>query len=242
MEKPTERIDDLLVGGLKIVQDKHAFCFGIDAVLLADFAREYSSDHTLDLCSGNGIISLLLCAKTQTPHFSCVEIQETAHNLAQKSVTLNELGERISLYHMDLKKSPEVFPPHSFSLITCNPPYTELGRGLVNPKSEKAVARHELYCSLSDILSVASRLLKPGGIFTMVHRPQRLTDIIEKMRQEKLEPKAIRFVYKNTTSPANLVLISGMADGGKEVAVLPPLVLYDENGELTHDAKHLYDE
>jgi Predicted O-methyltransferase len=242
MEKPNERIDDLLVGGLKIVQDKRAFCFGIDAVLLADFAREYPSDHTLDLCSGNGIIPLLLCAKTKTTHFSCVEIQQTAHDLAQKSVTLNALSERISLYHMDLKKAPEVFAPHSFSLITCNPPYTEMGRGLVNPKSEKAVARHELYCSLSDILSVSSKLLKPGGIFTMVHRPQRLTDIIEKMREVNIEPKTIRFAYKNAISPANLVLVSGMAGGGKELTVLPPLILYDENGHLTQDAKHLYDE
>lgn len=237
-----ERVDDLLVHSYKIVQDTDGFCFGIDAVLLADFAQVYTSSHTLDVCSGNGVVALLLAAKTDTEHFSCVEIQKTPYTLAQKSVALNGLQDRISLYHMDIKDALTVLKPHSFELITCNPPYTEFGCGLVNPADEKAAARHEIFGSLSDILHMCSQLLAPRGRITMVHKAQRLPDILLKMREEHLEPKTIRFVHTHAQSPANLVLIAAMAGGGKECKIQPPLFLYDEHNQLTKEAKHLYED
>ncbi len=235
-----ERIDDLYYSGYKIMQDTDGFCFGIDAVLLADFSANYASQHTLDLCAGNGIIALLLAAKTHTPQFSCVEVQQKPYELSQKSVALNHLEDRIHLYHMDLRELKKTWQPNRFSLVTCNPPYTKLGAGLINPSDQKAAARHEVFGSLSDIIQTAAYLLKPQGTLTMVHKSQRLPDILCEMRSAHLEPKTIQFVHKDAQSPANLVLIAARKNGGCETTILPPFIMYDQNHALTKRAQSLY--
>ncbi len=235
-----ERIDDLQISGYRIIQDTDQFCFGTDAVLLADFARKTRSKRTLDLCAGNGIIALLLAAKTDTPHFTLVEIQPGAADLARRNAALNGLEERFDVLNMDLNNAPSVLEPGSFDVIVCNPPYMEGGRGLLNPLDAKAAARHEISCNLAGIVSVCGKLLRYGGHLFLIHKTSRMADILIEFRQNKIEPKTLRFLHRTRQTAADLFLIEGTLGGGKEVRVLPPLVLYDENGTLSPEVKQIY--
>lgn len=235
-----ERIDDLQINGYRIIQDTDQFCFGTDAVLLADFARETHSKHTLDLCSGNGIIALLLAARTDTARFTCIEIQSVAANLARRSVALNGQQDRIEVLNMDLNNAPAVLENGSFDVITCNPPYMEAGRGLINPMDVKASARHEISCTLEGILSVCKKLLRFGGHLFLIHKTARMADVLLQMRANKIEPKTLRFLHRNVKTPSDLFLIEGMLGGGKELKVLPPLVMYDGEGRLSPEVKRIF--
>ena len=235
-----ERIDDLQINGYRIIQDTDQFCFGTDAVLLADFARGTRSKHTLDLCAGNGVIALILAAKTNTPRLTCIEIQPAASALARRSVSLNGLEGRIEVLTMDLNDAPHTFADDTFDVIVCNPPYMEAGRGLVNPADAKAAARHEISCTLEGILSVCGKLLSFGGHLYFIHKTSRMADVFEQMRSHQIEPKTLRFLHRNAKTPSDLFLIEGTRGGGKELKVLPPLVMYQEDGTLSQEVQRIY--
>ena len=186
---PHERVDDLQRNHYRIIQDPGRFCFGMDAVLLSGFASVKPGEHVLDLGTGTGIIPILLEAKTKGEHFTGLEIQPESADMAERSVKLNELTERINIVTGDIKEASSIFGASSFEVVTTNPPYMIGQHGISNPKDAKAIARHEILCDLDDILRESARLLKPQGRFYMVHRPFRLAEIFSKMIEYHIEPK-----------------------------------------------------
>ncbi len=236
-----ERIDDLEFKGLKIVQSASCFCFGIDAVLLSDFAKEIKKNSVVcDLCSGNGIVSILLSGKTDAKKFYAVEIQERIADMAARSVELNGLQDRIEVLNLDLNLLNRRFACGSFDAIVCNPPYMKANCGLVNDCEEKIIARHEVLCSLEDVVSVSARLLNNSGAFYMVHRPDRLVDIISLLRKFNLEPKILQFVQPFSDKAPNLLLIKAVKNGNAFLKVSKPLIVYNNDGSYTDDILKIY--
>ncbi len=229
--KPGERLDDLQVNGLELIQDPNKFCFGVDAVFLSDFVRVKPGETVLDMGTGNGIIPVLLSAKTQGKKFTGLEIQPDTAEMARRSVRLNHLEERIEIVTGDIKEAAEIFKPAFFDVITTNPPYMPAEHGLRNPDSARAIARHEVMCSLDDILRESMRLLQDKGRFYMIHRPFRLTEIMIKMNQYKIEPKRIQFIYPYIDKEPAMVLIEGVRGARSRVTVEPPIIIYDRPAE-----------
>ena len=240
MDKQGLRLDELGRKGYRILQDPGAFCFGVDAVLLADFAEASRSDRVLDLGTGNGILPLLLDARDKGGETVGLELQEAAAELARENFALNGAEERLRAVCGDLREASQLFGRASFDVVITNPPYQEAGRGLVNPDSAKMLARHEIACTLEDILREAAAVLKPRGRFYMVHRPKRLAEILSGMEREGIAPRTLRFVHSHAEDPASLVLVSGARGGGKELRVLPPLILYGADGQYTPEVYEIY--
>ena len=228
--RPGERLDDLQIGGLELIQDPKKFCFGVDAVFLSDFVRVRPGENVLDLGTGNGIIPVLLSAKTEARHITGLEIQADTAEMARRSVAHNHLEDRIDIVTGDIKEAAELFKPAFFDVITTNPPYMLADHGMRNPDDAKAIARHEVLCSLDDILRESMRLMQDKSRFYMIHRPFRLTEIMIKMHQYKIEPKRIRFVYPYIDKEPAMVLIEGVRGAKPRVTVEPPLIIYDRNG------------
>lgn len=201
--------------GIKLIQSESLFKFGTDATLLASFAKVKKGGNVLDLCTGSGVIPLLMYEKNKDCKFYALEITEKASDMAKRTMELNGLSDRIIVTKGDVLNAKEIYKGMQFDLITCNPPYMDKGCGIVNPDSDKAIARHEILCTLEDVLSSSSQLLKPGGYFAMVHRPRRLTDIMCLMRKYKLEPKRLEIVSFNKKKKPDFVLVEGLKDGGK---------------------------
>lgn len=237
-----ERIDDLHRNGYKIIQNPKNFCFGADAVLLAGFAKVKKGEQAVDLGTGTGIIPILLEARTQGSRFYGIEIQKESAELAERSVRFNSLSEKIQIINGDIKdiKNIEGFPKREFEVVTSNPPYMNEGGGLVNDFSPKAIARHEIMCTLDDVVRSASSILKFGGRFYMIHRPHRLTDIFSALRSYKLEPKTIRFVHPFVDKEPNMVLIESVKGANSMLKVLPPLVIYEKINEYTKEVYDIY--
>lgn len=238
--KENERIDELHRNGYIIIQDTKRFCFGMDAVLLSSFATAKKGDKVFDIGTGTGIIPILMEAKTQANEFFAIDIQEESVDMAKRSISLNNLEEKIKVYHLDIKNVFDKFEKNTFNVVTSNPPYMNMGGGILNDFSPKAIARHEILCNLDDILKGASGLLKPKGKFYMVHRPNRLADIIEGFRKYKLEPKTIRFVQPYENKEPNMVLIEAVKNGGAMLKILPNLIVYNENKEYTKEIYDIY--
>ncbi|MDY5647807.1 MAG: methyltransferase, partial [Lachnospiraceae bacterium] len=196
--KPGERMDDLQRNGYRIIQNPEKFCFGMDAVLLSGFAKVKKGEQVLDLGTGTGIIPILLRGKTQGKHFTGLEIQEESAEMARRSVKFNGLSGEISIVTGDIREAADLFGAASFDVVTSNPPYMTGSHGLTNPDEAKAIARHELLCTLEDVIREASAVLRPQGRFYMVHRPFRLAEIFCTMSRFKLEPKRMRLVYPYT--------------------------------------------
>lgn len=239
--KKDETVEDLQLNGLKILQKADGFRFGIDAVLLADFAKSVHSEKTLDLCTGSGIIPTLLSAKTVTREFYALEIQPEVHEMAVRSCELNSLTGRIKFDCGDLKNATDIYGKRQFDVITCNPPYMPCGVGIKNDTDTKIIARHEVLCSLEDVIKSASMLLKQKGHLMLVHKPTRLIDIVCLMRNYEIEPKRIRFVHKNYSGEPSLILVDGAYKGGKELRIMPPLFLYNDDGTETDELKRIYE-
>lgn len=235
-----ERIDDLQCKGLKLIQKESGFCFGIDAVLLVDFADVRKNDRVIDLGTGTGIIPILLAGKTQAELLVGLEIQEQMVEMASRSVLLNDLQDRVKIVWGDIRDPFNHFKPASFDAVVTNPPYIKKSGGIVNPSDTKAISRHELFCSLEDVIRTSSKLLKPYGRFAMVHRPERLADIIYLMRTWKIEPKYLRFVHPSPYRKPNLVLIRGVKNGNPELKMMEPLYVYDENGNYSEEINRIY--
>lgn len=239
--KKDERIDDLQFKNLKIIQNKNGFCFGIDAVLLANFAKNMKkSDLVVDLCTGTGIIPILLSGKTNAKKIIGVEIQSDCVDMAMRSVKMNSLENKIEIIERDLKNLKDDILAGTVDTVTVNPPYKEKGNGIINETNALTISRHEIYCTLEDVIKESARLLKTGGSFYMIHKPERLVDIFYLMRTYKIEPKHIRFVHPSKDKIANLVLIEGSKDGGKFLKFDKPLYVY-ENGEYTDDIYDIYE-
>ena len=213
---PGERIDELQRNGYRIIQNPERFCFGMDAVLLSGFARAKKQERCLDLGCGNGIIPILMEAKTEGKHFTGLEIQPESADMARRSVALNGLQDRIDIVEGDIKDASKIFGASSFHVVTTNPPYMTAQHGLTNLYEAKTIARHEVLCNLEDIIRESARLLMPGGRFYMVHRPFRLAEIISLMVQYRMEPKRMRLVYPYVDREPNMVLIEGLRGGKAE--------------------------
>ena len=238
--KANERVDELGRNGYRIIQNPDRFCFGMDAVLLSDFAKVKEGDKVLDFCTGTGIIPILMEAKTKAAHFTALEIQEDSAEMARRSVALNHLEEKIDIITGDVKEADRMFEAASFHAVTCNPPYMIGQHGLVNPESPKAIARHEIMCTLDDIIKQGARVLVPGGSFYMVHRPFRLVEIMTTFTKYKLEPKRMRLVYPYVDKEPNMVLIQATKGGKSRIAVEKPLIVYEEPGKYTEEILKMY--
>lgn len=240
--KSYERIDDLQLNGMKLIQNPDWFCFGFDAVLLADYASKNikKGSKVLDLCSGNGIIPILLSQKSLADKIIGLEIQKPVAEMASRSIKLNNIEEKASIICGDLKNSVELFGKSSFQYITCNPPYKEAGGGLTNQRDSTTLARHEILCSLEDIIRVSSNILEPMGKLCMIHRPERLVDIIYLMKENHLEPKRLRFVHPYPDKTATMILIEGVRQGKPKLFLDPPLYIYKQPGIYSDEINKIY--
>ncbi len=238
--KENERIDDLQRNGYKIIQNPKKFCFGMDAVLLSGFVKVKPGSRVLDLGTGTGIIPILLEAKTQADHISALEIQEESADMARRSVALNNLEHKIAIITGDIKEADKIFDAASFDMITCNPPYMIGQHGLTNPDAPKAIARHEILCTLEDVVRSAAKLLKTGGSFCMVHRPFRLVEIITVMTKYRLEPKRMQLVYPYVDHEPNMVLIEGCRGGKSRIKVEKPLIVFQKPNVYTDEINDVY--
>ena len=237
---PGERIDELQRNGYRIIQNPERFCFGMDAVLLSGFARAKKQERCLDLGCGNGIIPILMEAKTEGKHFTGLEIQPESADMAKRSVALNGLQDRIDIVEGDIKDASKIFGASSFHVVTTNPPYMTAQHGLTNVYEAKTIARHEVLCNLEDIIRESARLLMPGGRFYMVHQPFRLAEIISLMVQYRMEPKRMRLVYPYVDREPNMVLIEGLRGGKSRMTVEKPLIVYKEPGKYTDEIYDVY--
>ena len=239
--KENERIDDLEFKNLKIIQNKDGFCFGIDSVLLTDFAKNLKKNSkVIDLGTGTGIIPILLSGKTVNSNFVGIEIQKEVAEMAKRSVKLNSLEDKIEILNMSILDLSKKFERGSFNFVTTNPPYKKLNTGVINENNKKLISRHEITASLDDFVKTAAYLLKDFGEFYMVHRPDRLVDIFSVMRKNKIEPKKIKFVYPNRNKKTNLVLIKGVKNGNQFLEFEDNLYVYKEDGNYTEEILKIY--
>ncbi len=237
--KERERLDDLQ-NGCFIIQDPEKFCFGMDAVLLSGFAKIKKNENVLDMGTGTGIIPILLKSKTAGRHFTGLEIQEECAQMAERSVRYNHMEEDVSIVQGDIKEAAGIFGAASFHVVTCNPPYMIGQHGLTNPHMPKAIARHEVLCTLEDVVSQASKLLTDRGRFYMVHRPFRLAEIMNVLTKYHLEPKRMQLVYPYIDREPNMVLIEALKGGNSRITVEPPLIVYEKPGVYTKNILDIY--
>lgn len=235
-----ERIDDLQRNGLKIIQKTDGFCFGMDAVLLSGFAHVKRGEKVLDMGTGTGIIPLLLSAKTQGEHFTALEIQKEIAEMAARSVAMNHLEDKIEIVNGDIKEASRIFGGASFDVVTTNPPYMNDAHGLKNPTEVKAISRHEVLCTLDDVVREGAKVLKSGGRMYMVHRPHRLIEIITAMKQYKMEPKRMCMVHPFKDKEANMVLIEAVKGGGSWLKMEAPIIVYKKPGVYTDEIYSIY--
>lgn len=235
-----ETLDDLQLKGIKVIQKKQGFRFGVDAVLLANFARVKKHHSVIDLCSGTGIIPFILAGKTEASKITGLEIQPGMVEMAQRTIDYNSLRNRVDMVQGDLRDMGLLSSLQRADVVTVNPPYKLHNSGLINPLSEEAIARHEVLCSLEDVIAACRKLLKDNGRMYMVHRPERMVDILCIMRKYKIEPKAIRLVHPSASKAPNIMLIEGQRDGGAYLKWEPPLYIHNEDGSYTEEIEKIY--
>lgn len=237
---PDETLEDLQIKGLFLIQKKDSFRFGMDAVLLSNFVKARAHQNVLDLGTGTGILAVLIYAKTDAKSITGLEIQPEIADMAQRSIDGNNLNHKISIVKGDIKEAVSIFGAATYDIVVTNPPYTKAGGGRINVKDSKAISRHELCCSMTDVLTASSAILKPNGEFFMVHRPERLTDVIAGMRAVRIEPKILRMVCPYQGKAPSLILIKGIKNGNPGLQIMPDLIIYDETGEYTREARIQY--
>lgn len=233
--RENERLDDLGRKGYRIIQNTKIFCFGIDAILLSAFAKMNETDSAIDLGTGNGIIPMLMEARYGGSHLYGLEIQDINVELARRSIEMNGLLGKVEVVQGDIKEASQIFGAGRYDVVTSNPPYMNENHGLTNPDSHKAIARHEILCTLEDVVREASKLLKVNGHFYMIHRPHRLVEIFDTLTRYKLEPKRVRFVHPFVDKEANMVLIDAIRGAKSMVKIENPLVVYQEQGVYTQE-------
>ena len=236
--KVNERIDDLQINGLKIIQNKEWFCFGMDSVLLTGFACQiHKNSKILDLGTGNGVLAFLLSAKIHNSYISGIEVQKEVADMAKRSVVLNKLEDRIEIINSNIK---ELNFNGEYDAVVINPPYKEKGTGVTNVNNVKLISRHEIDGNLEDFIKCASNALKDYGAMYMVNRPERLIDIFEYCRKYKLEPKELQLVYSKINSKPSLILVKAVKYANKYLKVREPIYIYNEDGEYTEAVMKIY--
>ncbi len=237
--RPDENIDDLQLNGLMLIQKKDGFKFGIDAVLLSDFANVKKKHKVIDFCTGTGIIPFLLYGKYSPIHITGIEIQDDMVEMAKRSVELNNI-DNINFINIDLKDINYLKTLEKVDIVTVNPPYKLNNAGIVNPSDKLSIARHEIMCNLEDVIKASRTVLKDNGRLFMVHRPERLIDIFMLMRKYKIEPKRVRMIHPNKNKAPNIVLVEGQRDGGAFLKWDTPLYVYNENGSYSEEINRIY--
>ena len=236
-----ERIDDLEFKNLKIIQNKDGFCFGIDSVLLSDFAKNIKKDSmVLDLGTGTGIIPILLCGKTKLKKVTGIELQEEVAKMAKKSIKLNNLEDKFNVINENILNLNKIYENQTFDVIVSNPPYKKKDTGITNENEKKIISRHEISASLEDFIKISKDLLKDKGEFYMVHRPERLVDIFELMRKYKIEPKILKMVYSYKNKEPKLILIKGVKNAKPFLKVESNLYIYEDTGNYTKEILKIY--
>ncbi|MDW8802417.1 tRNA1(Val) (adenine(37)-N6)-methyltransferase [Clostridium sp. A1-XYC3] len=235
-----ETLDDLQLKGIHVIQKKDAFRFGVDAVLLANFPKIKKGAKVIDLCSGTGIIPFIIAGKTEAVNITGIEIQEDMVDMAQRSVKLNKLGDRIEFINRDLKDIEFLKGLPKVDIVTVNPPYKLKNSGIINPNDKNAIARHEICCTLEDVIKGVKAVLKDNGRMYMIHRPDRLADIICTMRKHKIEPKLIKMIHPNIKKAPTMVLIEGQNHGGTFLKWEAPLYIYNLDGSYTNELNDIY--
>lgn len=238
--KEGERLDDLQLQGLRIIQNPEKFCFGMDAVLLSSFAKAGTKDKVVDFCTGTGILPILMSAKTSCQCFYALEIQEESVQMAKRSVELNQLQNRITIMQGDIKEASSLLGKASFDVVTVNPPYMNENHGIKNPELPKAIARHEILCTLEDVVREGAAVLKESGHFFMVHRPHRLAEIVTVLSKYRLEMKRMRLVYPYIDKEPNMVLLEAVKGGRSYLKNEPPLIVYRSPGKYTEEIYNIY--
>ncbi len=239
--KENERIDDLEYKGLKIIQNKEGFCFGIDSILLSDFAKNIKKGaRVLDLGTGTGIIATLLCGKTELSEMIGIEIQKEVYDMAKRSIRLNHLENKFKIIQDNIINLNNYFKKNTFDVIVTNPPYKKKETGVQNEDTRKLISRHEIEANLEDFIKISKDMLKDRGELYIVHRPERLVDILSIMRKYKIEPKKMRFVYANIKAMPKLVLIQGIKNAKPFLKVESNLYIYNENGAYTDEILKIY--
>lgn len=239
--KDNERIDDLQLNNLKIIQNKDGFCFGIDAVLLSDFAKDIpNNSKVLDLGTGTGIIATLLCAKTKLSKIYGIDIQKDICDMASRSIKLNNLEDKFEIINSNIKDLNNIFQEATFDAIVSNPPYKKDNSGLKNESETKLISRHEITASLEDFINISSKLLKNNGSIYMVHRPERLSDLFYLLKKYNLEPKKLRMVQSYIDSKPKLVLVKATKNAKSFLNIEEPLIVYNKNGSYTDEILKIY--
>lgn len=239
--KSDERIDDLGIDNFKIIQNAKGFCFGIDSVLLANFAKDIKrGSKVVDLGTGTGILGILLCAKTELNTVLGVEVQEEVADMAKRSIILNNLEKRFTIINTDIKRLKTKVKLNNYDVVITNPPYKKMNTGKTNESEKKYISKHETTANLSDFIKTSYSLLKDNGILYMVHRAERLTDIMYELRVNKIEPKLIRFVYSNEIEDSKLVLIKAVKNAKPFLKIEKPLYIYDKKGNYTEEILKIY--
>ena len=225
-----------------LFRSKKGFCFGIDSILLANFSKQIrKGSKVLDLGTGTGIIAILLCAKTELKEIIGIEIQKEVYEMAKKSIALNQLTHKFKIINEDILHVNHILEKNTFDVIVTNPPYQKKGTGIENEEKKKIISRHETTATLEDFIKVSRDLLKDKGEFYMIHKPDRLVDIMENMRKYNIEPKILRFVYSHQNSEPKLVLIKGVKNANPFLTIMENLYIYNIKGEYTEEINQIYD-
>lgn len=235
-----ETLDDLQLDGIHIIQKKEGFRFGVDAVLLANFANVKSKHNVIDLCTGTGIVPLIIKGKKKPKSVIGVEIQNEFVEMANRTKKINGFGDDINFIEGDLKSEALIKSLEKADVITVNPPYKLQNAGIVNPTDKLSIARHEIMCTLEDVIKTSRKLLKDNGRLYMIHRPERLADIFCLMRKYKIEPKRVRMIHPNSKKAPNIVLVEGQRDGGAFLKWEPALYVYDDKGNYSKEINEIY--
>ena len=238
--KPNERLDDLQRSGLRIIQEPSGNRFSTDAVLLSSYCAAKSRDRVADLGTGTGILPLLIWAKWRPEKITGVEIDPETADMASRSVLVNNLEESIAIVNADLKDAPSLLGKAKFTLVVSNPPYIRAGEGMQGISEKRALARHEIGCTMDDVAKAAAALLVPRGRFALVHRPDRLCDIMVALRASGLEPKAMRMVHNTAGDVPSMVLITAVKGASRGLKMSSPLIVYDEQGKYTAETEAIY--
>ena len=235
-----EQLDDLQIRSFKIIQKKNGYKFGVDAVLLSDFAEVKKDECVIDLGTGTGVIPILIAGKTKARSITGVEIQKDIAEMAKRSVLLNNIENRVNIVCGDLRNFERDFKALKYDVVVSNPPYMNAGGGLINPLESKAVSRHEIMCTLEDVISLAAKIIKENGRFYLVHRPERLVDIIMLSRKYSLEPKCLKAVYPYKCKNANIILVKMVKGGNPMLKIVEPLYIYSEKGRYSEEINKIY--
>jgi len=237
---PGETLEDLERDGLKIIQKEKGFRFGVDAVLLSDFAKIRNNDLVMDFCTGTGVLPILLYGKSHAKEIMGIELQEEFAEMAKRSVALNHIEDKVKILQGDIREEKLLKSLPKFNVVTVNPPYKKENSGIINDKDALTIARHEVSLNLEEVIRGARTVLKDQGRFYMIHRPERLADILTLMRKYRIEPKRLRMVYPNTKKAPTMVLVEGLRDGGEFLKVEAPLYVYNDDGTYSDEIRRIY--